>query len=87
MWAHAERGYVDGQTVRLELRYGEGKPEQLPALAADLVHLKVDVIVAIPNPAIEAARRATQTIPIVMPTAPTQSVSDLSQAWLDLVEI
>jgi putative ABC transport system substrate-binding protein len=62
-----ERGYVDGQTVRLEPRYGEGKPEQLPALAADLVHLKVDVIVAIPNPAIEAVKRATQTIPIVMP--------------------
>ena len=62
-----ERGYVDGQNVVLELRYGEGKTEQLPILAAELVRRKVDVIVAIPNPAIEAVRQATPTIPIVMP--------------------
>src|SRR5438309_1845198 len=62
-----EHGYVEGQNVLLELRYGEAKAEQLPILAADLVRLKVDVIVAIPNPAIEAVRQATQTIPIVMP--------------------
>ena len=62
-----ELGYVEGQNVLLELRYGEAKVEQLPLFAADLVRLKVDVIVAIPNPAIEAVRQATQTIPIVMP--------------------
>jgi putative tryptophan/tyrosine transport system substrate-binding protein len=62
-----EHGYVEGQNLLLELRYGEAKAEQLPILATDLVRLKVDVIVAIPNPAIEATRHATQTIPIVMP--------------------
>jgi putative ABC transport system substrate-binding protein len=62
-----ELGYVEGQNVLLELRYGEAKAEQIPILVADLVRLKVDVIVAVPNPAIEAVRQATQTIPIVMP--------------------
>ena len=62
-----EHGYVEGQNIFLALRYAEGKAEQVPSLAAELVHLKVDVIVAIPNPAIEAVRQATQTIPIVMP--------------------
>jgi putative tryptophan/tyrosine transport system substrate-binding protein len=62
-----EHGYVEGQNVVLELRFGEAKAERIPILAADLVRLKVDVIVAIPNPAIDAVRRATQTIPIVMP--------------------
>jgi putative ABC transport system substrate-binding protein len=62
-----ELGYVEGQNVLLEMRFGEAKTEQLPNLAADLVRLKVAVIVAFSNPAIEAARQATQTIPIVMP--------------------
>jgi putative ABC transport system substrate-binding protein len=62
-----EHGYVEGQNILLELRFGEGKAEQMPLLAAELVRLKVDVIVAAPNPAIEAVRQATQTIPIVMP--------------------
>ena len=62
-----ERGYVEGQNVLLEIRYGEGKADQLPILAAELVRLKVNVIVAIPNSAIEVVRQATQTIPIVMP--------------------
>jgi len=62
-----ERGYVDGQNVHLELRYAEGKADQLPIFAAELVDLKVDVIVAMPNSAIDAVRKATQTIPIVMP--------------------
>jgi len=62
-----ENGYVDGKNVQLKLQYAEGKTERLPSLAAELVRAKVDVIVAIPNPSIEAARQATQTIPIVMP--------------------
>jgi len=53
----------------LELRFGEGKAEQFPVLAAELVRLKVNVIVALTNPVIEAVRQATQTIPIVMPAA------------------
>jgi len=62
-----ERGHVEGQNILLEIRYAEGKADQLPILAAELVRLKVNVIVAIPNSAIEIVRQATQTIPIVMP--------------------
>ncbi len=58
---------MEGQNVLLELRYAEAQAERLPILAAELVRLKVDVIVAIPNPAIDALKQATQTIPIVMP--------------------
>jgi putative ABC transport system substrate-binding protein len=60
-------GYVEGQNILIEYRYAEGKPEQLPDLAAELVRLKVDVIVTRPQPpTISAAQRATRTIPIVM---------------------
>jgi putative ABC transport system substrate-binding protein len=62
-----ELGYIEGQNLVLEYRYSEGKPERLPDLAAELVQLKVDVIVTSPSPAaIRAAQRATRTIPIVM---------------------
>jgi putative ABC transport system substrate-binding protein len=62
-----ENGYNDGENIRLEVRYAEGKAERLPLFAGELVRANVDVIVAIPNPSVEAARRATQSIPIVMP--------------------
>ncbi len=62
-----ELGYVEGKNFQLEVRYGDGKLERLPALASELVQLKVDVIVAASSPSIVAARKATQTIPIVMP--------------------
>jgi putative ABC transport system substrate-binding protein len=61
-----ELGYVEGETLQLEVRWGEGKLERLPALAAELVQLKVDVIVAATSPSIVAAHQATRTIPIVM---------------------
>ena len=62
-----ELGYVEGQNLVLEYRYAEGKTERLPDLAAELVRLKVDVILASPAPpAIRALHRATRTIPIVM---------------------
>ena len=61
-----QRGHVEGQTFRLEARWAEGKYERLPALAAELVALRVDVIAAVAAPAIRAAREATTTIPIVM---------------------
>ena len=61
-----ELGYVDGRNVVYEMRYAEGKPERLPDLAAELVRLKVDVIVATSGVAALAAKKATQTIPIVM---------------------
>jgi putative ABC transport system substrate-binding protein len=57
-------GYVEGRNLVLESRYGRG--EALPALAADLVRLQVDVIVTITTPAAQAAKAATASIPIVM---------------------
>lgn len=62
-----ELGYVEGKNLQLEVRWGEGNLERLPVLAAELVQLKVDVIVAASSPAVVAARQATRTIPIVMP--------------------
>jgi ABC-type uncharacterized transport system substrate-binding protein len=61
-----ELGYVDGQNILVEGRFYGDFTERLPALAAELVQLKVDVIVAGAPPAPEAAQRATSTIPIVM---------------------
>ncbi len=61
-----ELGYVEGQTIALETRWAEGRYERLPDLVADLVRLKVDVLVAVATPGTLAARDATKTIPIVM---------------------
>src|ERR1043166_4979380 len=61
-----ELGYVEGQNLVLEYRYAEGSAERLPALAAELVQRKVDVIVAGGASTIRAAQHATRTIPIVM---------------------
>src|SRR6266446_5756515 len=59
-------GYVEGQNLVIEYRYAEGREERLPDLAAELVRLKVDVIVAVAAVATRAAQRATRTLPIVM---------------------
>ena len=59
-------GYVEGKNLVIESRLVESSLERLPALAAELVSLKLDVIAAVGNPAIGALTRATQTIPIVM---------------------
>jgi putative ABC transport system substrate-binding protein len=59
-------GYVEGQTIALEVRWGEGQHERYPALAADLVRLSVDLIVAAGGSPARAAQHATTTIPIVM---------------------
>jgi len=61
-----ERGYIEGQNIAIEYRFAEGKFERLPGLAAELVRLKVDVIVSSSTPANRAAQQATQTIPIVI---------------------
>ncbi len=61
-----ELGYVEGQNVAIESRWAEGKWDRLPGFAAELVRLKVDVIVAAAPFAIQAAKQATATIPIVM---------------------
>ncbi len=59
-------GYVEGRNVRFEYKWAEGNFERLPELAADLVRLPVDVIVAFVTQATEAAKKQTSTIPIVM---------------------
>jgi putative ABC transport system substrate-binding protein len=62
-----ERGYIEGQNIATEYRYAEGKRDRLPELAAELVRLKVDIIVAAGgDPPVRAAMNATKTIPIVM---------------------
>jgi putative ABC transport system substrate-binding protein len=61
-----ELGYAEGQSVLFEYRWAGGKPERLPALAAELARLNVDVIVTGGEQAILAAKQATRTIPIVM---------------------
>ena len=60
-----ELGYVEGKNVIIEYRYAEGKLDLLPALASELVQLKVDVIVTSATPGGLAAKNATSTIPIV----------------------
>src|SRR5262249_10912503 len=61
-----ELGYVEGQNITIERRFSEGQYERLPALAAELVRLKVDVIVAAAAHNVVVAKQTTQTIPIVM---------------------
>ena len=62
----ADLGSAEGRSVTIETRYAEGRTEQLPALAADLVRAGADVIVAVSPPAIRAAQQATSDVPIVM---------------------
>ena len=61
-----ELGWIEGQNTAIEYRWAANREDQLPALAAELVRLKVDVIVTSSTPAAQAAKRATTTIPIVM---------------------
>jgi putative tryptophan/tyrosine transport system substrate-binding protein len=71
-----ELGYIEGKTILIEYRYAEGNRERLPSLAAELVRLNVDIIVAVGgDPLIRAARNATKTIPIVMTGAGTDPVA------------
>jgi ABC-type uncharacterized transport system substrate-binding protein len=61
-----ELGYVEGQNIVIEYRYSQGKEDQLPDLATELVRKRVDVIIATSTPAAQAAKKSTVTIPIVM---------------------
>jgi putative ABC transport system substrate-binding protein len=63
-----ELGYIEGKNILVEYRYIEGKRDRIPSLVAELVQLKVDVLVSPNLPAIRAAKQATKTIPIVMVT-------------------
>jgi putative ABC transport system substrate-binding protein len=70
-----ELGYVEGQNIAIEYRYAEGKRDRFPELAAELVHLKVDIIVGPSGSApIRAAKNVTKTIPIVMMSLATDPV-------------
>jgi putative tryptophan/tyrosine transport system substrate-binding protein len=60
-----ELGYVEGQNLAIERRDGDWKPDRLPALAAELVGLNVDIIVAWSTPTARAAKQATNSIPII----------------------
>src|SRR5262245_8777818 len=62
-------GWIEGKNITIEDRFAEGKPERLPELAADLVRLKVDLIVTTGDPQALAAKKATRTFPIVMANA------------------
>lgn len=69
------RGYVEGKTLHIEWRSAEGRFERFPEIMRELVDAKVDVIITVMNPMTKAAKRATQTIPIVM-AASTIPVED-----------
>jgi len=64
-----ELGYVEGKNLVIEWRFADGQSERLPDLAAELVRLKVDVMVSASSQAISALQKATTTIPIVMATS------------------
>jgi putative ABC transport system substrate-binding protein len=71
-------GYVEGKDILIEYRYGEGKPERLSALAAQLVSIKVDVIVTGGSSPTQAAKDATLNIPIVM----TQDIDPVGNGFV-----
>jgi putative ABC transport system substrate-binding protein len=64
-----ERGYVEGRNIVFESRFSEGKAERFSEFAAEMVRLKADIIIVTTTPAAFAAKNATQTIPIIIPTA------------------
>jgi putative tryptophan/tyrosine transport system substrate-binding protein len=71
-------GYVEGKDIVIEYRYGEGKPDRLPTLAAELVSLKIDIIVTGGSSPTRAAKEATVSIPIVM----TQDIDPVGSGFV-----
>ena len=86
-----ELGYVEGRNLVIEVRHGEGRNERLPALAAELVGLRVDAILTLGPYALQAAKDATATIPIVFAGvganfAPARGGGNLTGVAEELVE-
>jgi putative tryptophan/tyrosine transport system substrate-binding protein len=75
-----ERGYAEGKNIDLEYRYAEGKIDQLPLLATELIRLKVDLIVTTADTGARAARQSTKTIPIVLTTGADLVRSGLAES-------
>jgi putative ABC transport system substrate-binding protein len=75
-------GYHEGKSILIEWRFAEDKPDRFPELAAELIHLKLDVIVAANSVAVAALKRSTSTIPIVMATYSGDPVADGTVASL-----
>src|SRR5262249_23458178 len=65
-----ELGYLEGRNIVIEQRYAAGRSEKLPEVLAELIRLKLDVLVTAGDPAAHAAKKATSAIPIVMVTSP-----------------
>src|SRR5262245_6767198 len=78
-----ELGWIDGRNVTIEVRWAQGLKERLAEIAAELVRLKVDVIVTHTTPAVLAAKQATAVIPIVFATSGDPSAPASSRHWLD----
>ena len=76
-----ELGYVEGKNIVIELRSADGEQGRLPALVAELVRLKIDIIVAGGPAVTRAAQKATSTIPIVMGMTATLLARASSPAW------
>ena len=75
-------GYVEGQNITIQYRYGDNKSERMRGLAAELVHLNVDVIVTTGSSATRPAKEATTTIPIVFPPTRIRCSSTSSPALI-----
>jgi ABC-type uncharacterized transport system substrate-binding protein len=73
-----ELGYVEGQNIIIDYRYDEGKPGRLQELAEELVHLKVDILLAMDSNSARAAKKSTATIPVVFTTGGNPVTSGLA---------
>src|SRR5262249_54224227 len=65
-----ELGYLEGKNIIIEQRYAKGQSDKLPELIAEFLRIKVDVLVVAGDPAMHAAKKATNTLPIVIVTSP-----------------
>ena len=74
-------GYVEGKNLLIETRFGDGRSEAMPALVAELVQSRVDVIVATGSPVYSALRRANTTIPIVVTVTADAVKAGLADSW------